>query len=79
MIIGTIGQRELAPQLRGLTDRIGREINPHIFTRDEYARRAGNRDHFLGDILAKRKLFLIGNEDEFECLACQRVDAPASD
>jgi predicted nucleotidyltransferase len=79
MIIGRIGQRELAPRLRGLTERVGREINPHIFTWGEFARRVASRDHFLSDVLAKPKLFIIGKESEFADLARQRVAAPASD
>lgn len=79
MIIGQIGQRELAPRLRGLTERIGREINPHIFSRDEFARRAASRDHFLSEVLARRKIFIIGKESEFGDMARQWVAAPASD
>ncbi len=79
MIIGQIGQRGLAPRLRGLTERIGREINPHVFTRDEFARRVANNDHFLGDVLAEQKIFLIGKESELANLARERVAAPASE
>ena len=79
MIIGQIGQRELAPLLRGLTERIGREINPHIFTRDEFARRVASRNHFISEVLANRKLFIIGNKSEFEDMARERVAAPSSD
>lgn len=79
MIIGQIGQRELAPRLRGLTERIGREINPHIFSRDEFARRAASRDHLLSDVLEHEKIFIIGIAGEFADLARQWVAAPASD
>ena len=73
LIIGPIGQRELATRLRGLTERIGREINPHIFGWDEFTRRVASRDHFLHDVLARQKIFIIGKEDEFADLARQRV------
>jgi predicted nucleotidyltransferase len=79
MIIGPIGQRELATRLRGLTERIGREINPHVFGWDEFTRRVVRRDHFLHDVLARPKIFIIGKEDEFADLARQRVAAAASD
>jgi predicted nucleotidyltransferase len=79
MIIGRIGQRELAPRLRGLTERIGREINPHVFSWDEFARRVANRDHLLSDVLAHEKIFIIGIESEFAGLARQRLAPPASD
>jgi predicted nucleotidyltransferase len=78
MIIGRIGQRELATRLRGQTERIGREINPHVFTWDEFAQRVVRRDHLLADVLAQEKIFIIGIESEFADLARQRVVAPAS-
>jgi DNA-binding transcriptional ArsR family regulator len=79
MIIGRLGHRELTPLLRGLADKIGREINPHIFDWDEFARRVKERDHFLGDVLAKPKLFIIGNEHEFTNMARERLAAAAPD
>lgn len=79
MIIGRLGQRELALRLRGLTERMGREINPHIFNWAEFTRRVAGHDHFLNEVLAKPKIFIIGKESEFVDMARQRVAAAASD
>jgi predicted nucleotidyltransferase len=73
MIIGSAGHRDLATPLRGLTERLGREINPHFFTLEELNRRLAVRDHFLSDVLAKPKLFIIGDEHEFTDLVKVRV------
>jgi predicted nucleotidyltransferase len=73
MIIGSASHRDLASPLRGLTDRLGREINPHFFTLEELKRRLAVRDHFLSDVLAKPKLFIIGDELEFTELVKVRV------
>jgi hypothetical protein len=69
--------RELATALRGAADRIGRVINPHIFTRAEFASRIASRDHFLSGVLDKPKLFITGDEDEFGDMARGRMAAPA--
>ncbi len=65
MIIGSSAHRDLASALRALTDRLGREINPHFFSLEELNRRLSSRDHFLSDVLAKPKLFIKGDEHEF--------------
>jgi predicted nucleotidyltransferase len=77
MVIGTVTNRELAQILRGVSDRIGREINPHIFTREELLQRLQKDDHFLGNVLALPTRFIIGKQDEFEKLVGRRL-APAS-
>lgn len=68
MIIGPVTHRELASPMRALTDRLGREINPHFFTLEEMKGRLAARDHFLRDVMGKPKLFIIGDEHEFTTL-----------
>jgi predicted nucleotidyltransferase len=65
MIIGSARHRDLASALRAASERIGREINPHFFEPVELARRVKAKDHFLSDVMAKPKLFIIGDENEF--------------
>jgi predicted nucleotidyltransferase len=64
MVIGTISLRRLSKLLSGVDTRVGREINPHVFTEEEFRQRKKARDHFLSRVLATPKLFVRGNEDE---------------
>ena len=64
MVIGTLSLRRLSKLLSGVETRVGREINPHVFTEEEFRQRKKARDHFLSTILAAPKLFVRGNEDE---------------
>lgn len=64
MVIGPISLRRLSKLLSGMATRVGREINPHVFTVEEFIQRQKARDHFLSTVLAKQKLYVIGNEDE---------------
>ena len=73
MIIGSIRHRELASTLRALGERIGREINPHFFDAAELTRRLAANDHFLGDVITKPKLFIIGDENGFNDLVGRRL------
>lgn len=79
MFIGAATHRELASPLRALTDRLGREINPHFFTLEEFEDRLVSRDHFIRDVVAKPKLFFIGDEHEFTNLAEVRLAPGAPD
>ncbi|MDB6095180.1 MAG: hypothetical protein JWM32_2742 [Verrucomicrobia bacterium] len=78
MVIGAITERTLSTLLRGASEQIGREINPHVFTSAEFSRRLSVNDHFLRDVLAKPKLFLVGPEHEFAELAQRGMDSAPS-
>lgn len=60
MVIGTIGLRQLSRRLPGLEAKIGREVNPHVLTPEEFARRADERDHFITAVLKGSRLFVVG-------------------
>ena len=60
--------RKLTSLLSGVSDELGREINPHIMTRTEYRKRKTNRDHFVTKVLDGERLFVVGGEDEFEAV-----------
>lgn len=64
MVIGTVGLREVAQLISGLAERLGREINPHVLTKAEFARRKRAAEHFISSVLAAPRLFVIGSEDE---------------
>ena len=64
MVVGDIGLRKLTGLLTDAAVRIGREINPHVLTEKEFAKRKKGRDHFLNRVLESSKLFIIGNEND---------------
>lgn len=68
MVIGTIGLRQLSKRLSGLEAKLGREVNPHVLTPEEFARRAGEGDHFITAVLKGPQLFVVGGEDELRRL-----------
>lgn len=68
MVIGSVGFHALSARLRGVGAQLGREINPVVFSMSEFTKRRQSRDHFLATVLRAPKLFLIGDEREFERL-----------
>ena len=67
-VIGNLGLRKLTKLLSGLSERVGREINPHVMTAQEANRRIQAKDHFISSIMKSEKTFLIGDENEFKRL-----------
>jgi predicted nucleotidyltransferase len=68
MVVGDIGLRKLTGWLAGVSQEIGREINPHIMKPAEFQRRREERDHFLSQVLASPKLFVVGREDDLTAM-----------
>lgn len=68
MVIGTTGLRQLSKRLSGIEAKLGREVNPHVLTLEEFARRADGHDHFITSVLGSPRLFVVGSEDELRRL-----------
>lgn len=68
MVIGPIGLRGLTKLLAGASERVGREINPHIMTVAEFKKRREARDHFLTTVLAAPRLWVRGDDHELETM-----------
>lgn len=64
MVIGTVSPAELAVALRVVQQTIGREINPTVYVREEFVEKRALGDHFLMQVLARPKLFVIGSEHD---------------
>lgn len=67
-VIGDLGLRKLVGLLSGVSDKIGREINPHVFSVKELKKRLVQKDHFISRVLDEPKIFIIGNENELETM-----------
>lgn len=75
MIIGAL-DFSAAVELLAPTERVlGREVNPRVFSEDEFRARAPD-DAFLQDVLSKPRVFVVGDEDELA--KSGRQDARAS-
>jgi predicted nucleotidyltransferase len=69
LLVGEIGFAEAVKALHATQEKIGREINPVVMSPDEFRRKILGGDGFLRDVLAKDKLFLMGDENELGKLA----------
>ena len=65
MLIGDLGFREAVELLHPCQATLGREVNPKLFSTREFTDKAAT-EPFLIDVLAKPKIFLIGNAHDLE-------------
>jgi predicted nucleotidyltransferase len=68
MVLGRVGLRRLTRLLAGMTEQLGREINPHVMSPEEFVRRRARQDHFVSNVLAAPRIFVIGDERELEAM-----------
>lgn len=65
LVIGKLTLSELATPLRRAEEKLGREINPALYSEKEFAEHVESGQHFARTVLASEKLFLLGDSDEF--------------
>ena len=68
LLVGDLSFREAVELLYPTQAVLGREVNPKVFATDEFMAKM-KVEPFLADVLAKPKLFLIGNDRDLEELA----------
>lgn len=68
-VIGQLGMRAVSTLLSGVSEKIGREINSHVMSRDELSERNKTKDHFISNVMRSKKLFVVGTEDDLKTMA----------
>lgn len=65
IIIGDIGMRGVSKLLSGIQEKIGREINPHVFTEEEFQKRIKDKEHFISSVMKEDIKVITGSVDEY--------------
>ena len=68
MVIGETGLRTVSGWLTGISETIGREINPYVLNEAEFKKRSQRGEHFLKQALDSPKLFIVGDEDDLTAM-----------
>lgn len=64
MIVGEPTYQDVVSATYDAQERVGREINPKVFSREEWKNMLNENGAFIKDVLARPKLFIIGGEHE---------------
>ncbi|MCF7849117.1 MAG: hypothetical protein K9M45_09720 [Kiritimatiellales bacterium] len=65
MMIGDLSLRKVSGLIGSLTDILEREINPHVQSLEEFRTRWERGDAFVLNVVLGKKLYIIGDGDEF--------------
>ena len=68
MLVGSLGFAEAVQVLHPVQATLQREINPVVYSLQEFRRRAASDDSFIREVLSRPKLFVVGNENELRKL-----------
>jgi predicted nucleotidyltransferase len=63
IVSDTLEYGDLYKTIEGASARLGRQINPTIYTRKEFAKRVKNDNPFLMRVLSQPQVWLIGDKD----------------
>ena len=69
MVIGNIGLRDITALLSNTQEIIFREINPHVYSENDFMEKFKENDHFVSQVFDGPKIFIVGNEDELKAMA----------
>gem|GEM_PF-5365342 len=67
-LIQATSLRQIGKLLSGVATKLGRELNPHVLSPEEFAKRRKTREHFITTVLSEPRLFVIGSEDELKSM-----------
>ncbi len=72
MVVGEVGFADVVAALAPPQELLRREVNPNVYPALEFKRKLAAGDPFLVRVLADRKIFIIGDEDELGQPRAQR-------
>jgi uncharacterized protein len=73
LVVGKLSFGNIVKLLQEPQKKLGREINPVVYSAREFKRNVHEQQHFIESVLAGEKIFIIGSEDELGRLAGRRA------
>jgi predicted nucleotidyltransferase len=72
MVVGEVSFADVVAALQPAQDALRREVNPAVFRALEFRKKAARADGYLNHVLAGRKLFILGSDDDLGKPAAHR-------
>ena len=64
LIVGNVRFSEVVHALYSAQDTLRREVNPKVFSEEEWKQLLENNESFVKEVLNKPRLFILGTEHE---------------
>jgi predicted nucleotidyltransferase len=62
VVSDSVSYQDVFKALEESESKLGRKVNPTLYTAEEFARRRAQGNSFIKGVLAQPKIFLIGND-----------------
>ncbi len=79
MIVGDVGLERIARVFQGIETRLGRQVNPTVYTVPDFKQRLTEESRFLRAVLGSPVLFVQGTRNDLEGLTEKPAREAASD
>ena len=79
LVVGKATLDKTLSQLSTVEKKIGRPINPTVYSVSEFKSKLASGNHFLNAVLKEQKVFLLGDEDELRKVGGVRLAKTRSD
>jgi uncharacterized protein len=73
LVVGNVAFGEVVAAFVGVQASLRREVNPIVYSPEEFSGKVSAGHHFLGGVLKRKKVFLIGDERELAGLVEKRL------
>jgi predicted nucleotidyltransferase len=64
LVIGDVSFGDVIAAIQGAEKRLGRDVNPTVFSEDEFRTKVFAKHHFVTAVLAQPKMFVLGADDD---------------
>jgi predicted nucleotidyltransferase len=72
MVIGDTSFGDVITLIQGAEKRLGRDVNPTVYSAEEFRGKIEAKHHFLTTVIAEPKLFVLGDEDGLHSVSKKR-------
>jgi predicted nucleotidyltransferase len=72
IVVGEPSLGDVVAAIRTAEERLGREVNPTVFSADEFHEKVRTKHHFLTTVIGEPKMFVFGKEDDLRLPAVGR-------
>lgn len=72
MVVGDTSFGDVITVIQGAEKRLGRDVNPTVYSVAEFRAKVDAKHHFLTTVLAEPKMFVLGDEGELRLASANR-------
>lgn len=73
LVVGDLAFESVVVALAGAQRRLGRDVNPTVYSPTEFRGKVRAGDHFLTTVLREPRVFVLGGPDELDGLGAKRL------